>query len=58
MVAAGWTDQEIADRLFVARQTVKTHLRSVFRKTESKNRVCLALWAIRMGLVEVERQVG
>jgi DNA-binding CsgD family transcriptional regulator len=44
LVAAGHSNQEIGDRLRISVQTVKNHLRSVFRKLALDNRVELALY--------------
>ncbi|HLP11778.1 MAG TPA: tetratricopeptide repeat protein [Flavobacteriales bacterium] len=37
-LALGWTDQEIADKLFLSRATVKTHLRRIYSKLLVKGR--------------------
>ena len=39
LACAGKTNQEIADVLYISLQTVKDHLRSVFRKSKVRNRV-------------------
>ena len=39
LVAQGYTNREVAERLFVSRHTVSGHLRSVFRKLEVNSRV-------------------
>jgi len=38
LVAAGRTNQEIADALFVSRRTVETHVRNLFRKLDVRSR--------------------
>jgi DNA-binding NarL/FixJ family response regulator len=38
LVAAGFTNLEIAQRLFLAESTVKTHLSSAFRKVDARSR--------------------
>lgn len=43
LVAFGFTNQEIGDRLKISLQTVKNHLQSIFRKLSVGNRVELAL---------------
>ncbi len=57
IASEGLTDQEVAGRLYIQRVTVKNHLRSASRKAGVRNRVQLVLWAIRTGLVVVEREV-
>ncbi|GAA4877183.1 response regulator transcription factor [Ferrimonas pelagia] len=39
LVAEGARNKEIAARLFISEYTVKAHLASIFRKTETRNRV-------------------
>ncbi len=43
LVADGYSNQEIGNRLQISEQTVKNHLQSVFRKLALANRVELAL---------------
>jgi DNA-binding NarL/FixJ family response regulator len=45
LVAEGWSNTEIADRLHIGVTTVKTHITSLMTKTGSPNRVRLALYA-------------
>lgn len=45
LVAEGLTNTEIADRLHIGVTTVKTHITSLMTKTNSPNRVRLALFA-------------
>ena len=44
-VAQGWTNHEIADDLHISISTVKTHLASLMRKLNARNRVEIAMWA-------------
>jgi DNA-binding NarL/FixJ family response regulator len=44
-VAQGWTNAEIADALHISLSTVKTHLASLMRKLNARNRVEIAMWA-------------
>lgn len=39
MLAQGFSDLEIADKLFVSQNTVKTHLKSIYKKLNVKNRL-------------------
>ena len=38
LVAEGYTNREIAERLFIAVSTVKSHTNSIYGKLEVKNR--------------------
>ncbi|WP_327365031.1 response regulator transcription factor [Streptomyces sp. NBC_01217] len=51
LVADGKTNAEIAAALFVSLGTVKTHLGNIQSKLAVRNRVEIALWAWRSGLV-------
>jgi DNA-binding NarL/FixJ family response regulator len=50
-VAMGCKNAEIAQRLFISEETVKAHLSRVFGKVDVRDRVELALYALRNGLV-------
>ncbi|GGP52773.1 response regulator [Saccharothrix coeruleofusca] len=50
-VARGLTNQEIAAALFLSLSTVKTHLASAQGKLGARNRVEIASWAWRVGLM-------
>jgi DNA-binding NarL/FixJ family response regulator len=50
-VADGLTNAEIAERLFIGEETVKTHLSSVLRKLGLAHRTQAAVYALRTGLV-------
>jgi DNA-binding NarL/FixJ family response regulator len=49
-VAVGLRNVEIASRLSISETTVKTHLNNIFKKLELRDRVGLALYALRRGL--------
>lgn len=51
LVARGRTNDEIAGELYVALSTVKTHLGSVQRKLDARNRGEIAAWAWESGLM-------
>jgi len=50
LVAAGRSNGEIAEALFIAVTTVKTHVTNLMTKTGSRNRVQLAVNAYRLGI--------
>lgn len=50
-VAHGWTNSEIAQKLFIAEATVKAHLAAMQTKLGVRNRVDIAVLAERAGLV-------
>ena len=50
-VAKGWTNDEIAGDLHISISTVKTHLASLMRKINARNRVEIAMWAYETGRV-------
>ncbi|MGI5500029.1 response regulator [Lentzea sp. CA-135723] len=51
LVANGNTNEEIAAKLYVSVATVKTHLANAQRKLSVRNRVEVAAWAWRTGVV-------
>jgi DNA-binding CsgD family transcriptional regulator/tetratricopeptide (TPR) repeat protein len=59
LVAAGWTNQQIADELFIARKTASVHVSNLMAKLGAANRGEAAALAHRLGLVpEVPLPVG
>ncbi|WP_280441205.1 response regulator transcription factor [Nocardia brasiliensis] len=48
LVGAGWSNQEIADRLHLGVTTVKTHVANLMGKTGCDNRVRLAVYAHKL----------
>jgi DNA-binding NarL/FixJ family response regulator len=52
LVASGYRNKEIANKLFISEQTVKTHLSNIFQKLELNDRLELALFAMRNGWVD------
>ena len=50
LVAEGLSNEEISDITHLARETIKGHLKSLFRKLDVKNRTEAAVLAVREGL--------
>jgi len=50
LIASGLSNHQIAERLFVAEATVKTHVNRIFAKTGSRDRAQAAVYAHRHGL--------
>lgn len=53
LIALGRTNQEICDELWLTMPTVKTHIGNLLAKTQARDRVQLALFALRTGLAEL-----
>ena len=49
LVAEGLTNPEIAERMFVSRGTVKTHVTHIFRKLDLHSRTELTAQAVERG---------
>ena len=52
MVAAGATNREVAEHLFLSVDTVKSHLEAIYRKLEVADRAHAVAVAMRKGLLE------
>jgi len=57
LVALGLRNHEIAERLAIGEATVKTHLNKVFQKLAIRDRVDVARYAIRVGLIGVDESL-
>jgi two-component system response regulator DesR len=51
MIAAGSTNREIAERLFLSPHTVKDHTSALYRKVGARNRAQAILRAQRLGIL-------
>jgi two-component system nitrate/nitrite response regulator NarL len=49
LLVNGQTNREIADRLGIREQTVKDHVSALLQKFHTRNRVALAVAAVRAG---------
>jgi len=52
LLAQGLSNQDIADRLFIAEKTVRNRLSGIFRRLHLENRTQAALYAIQEGIAE------
>jgi DNA-binding NarL/FixJ family response regulator len=55
-VVEGATNKEIAEALVVTENTVKIHLRNILQKLHLQNRIQVAVYAVREGLVDESSQ--
>lgn len=54
LMAHGYTNLQIADRLFISESTVKKHLNNIYFKLETNTRAETVAWAWKHGVVEGE----
>uniref|UniRef100_A0A7C1JMN9 Response regulator transcription factor n=1 Tax=Caldilinea aerophila TaxID=133453 RepID=A0A7C1JMN9_9CHLR len=53
LMATMATNREIAERLIVSEETVRSHVKSILRKLDQPNRTQAVIAAVRCGLIEV-----
>jgi len=58
LVAAGWTNSEIASHLFISPLTCKSHVSRMLAKLDARDRVQLVVLAYESGLVIPGQAVG
>lgn len=51
LVAAGLTNEKIAEELEISKRTVDNHISNILDKTGADNRVALLRWALQWGKV-------
>jgi DNA-binding NarL/FixJ family response regulator len=56
LVAAGKPNKQIAAELSISERTARTHVSRILRKLRLTSRTQAALWAVREGLADVERE--
>ncbi len=58
LVAKEFSNEEIANKLFISERTVETHRRNIFTKTDTKSIVGLIKYAIRNSLISQDGEPG
>jgi len=51
LLAAGWSNLEVADRLYMSKRTVETHRQNLIAQTHSRNTAELIKRAVLEGLI-------
>lgn len=54
LISKGYTNQDIADELFITLKTVKTHVSNILSKLEVEDRTQVAIYAFRHDIVKKE----
>jgi DNA-binding NarL/FixJ family response regulator len=52
LIGQGFTNSEIADKIFTSRRTVESHRKKLIEKTSSKNTATLIRYAVQNGLLK------
>lgn len=52
LIADGYRSGEIASQLVLARSTVKAHVETILRKTNSHSRAAAVAWGFRTGVIK------
>lgn len=52
-ICKGFSNQEIADKIFISKRTVDKHRENILQKTQSKNTAELVVYAIKNGIITV-----
>lgn len=56
-VSTGATNEEIAQKLIITKNTVKVHLRHILERLDLRNRQQIAAYAVREGVAEDGRDI-
>jgi DNA-binding NarL/FixJ family response regulator len=54
LIAEGYTNAEIAEKLFNSKRTIESHRRNLIEKTKSKNTAELVKYAIKHGYIKLD----
>lgn len=54
LIAEGYTNADIADKLFTSKRTIETHRQNIIEKTQAKNTANLIKYAIQHKLIEMD----
>lgn len=54
LIAEGYTNAEIADKLFTSKRTIETHRQNILEKTKAKNTANLVKYAIQNGYLNLD----
>ncbi|WP_320783996.1 response regulator transcription factor [Streptomyces sp. CRN 30] len=57
LIGSGRDNTEIADLLWVSVNTVRSHVQRLMRKLGLRNRLCLVIFALELGLVDLDDTV-
>ncbi len=52
LVTSGYSNKEVADKLFISIHTLYTHRKNIMRKLNFKSPVELVLFALDLGLID------
>jgi DNA-binding NarL/FixJ family response regulator len=51
LIGAGLSNKQIAAQMYISDNTIKTYVRTAYRKLDVRSRIHAALWAMEHGLV-------
>ncbi|AKQ44977.1 hypothetical protein TH63_03975 [Rufibacter radiotolerans] len=52
LIAEGYTNAEIADKIFASKRTIESHRQHLIEKTKARNTATLIKYAIKQGLID------
>lgn len=55
-IVDGCSTPQVAARLYLSQKTVKNHLAAIYQKLDARDRTQAVLTALRMGIVELDRE--